>query len=202
MTRDHRVDELAIVDQGLASRCANVLVLPNPAPAMTSKGAALLRRLVLGKNLSAPGAWLRHLRRGPPATAGGSALNGALASSNAGSGALLAGAMEIEHHDAMGNDATADAWIEIFSAIVVGETTVRWYVEYCEVDSRSIVADRRTEGEAIWIAKERDLPITHCGRPMPPSWETSAQAPRQIDPRVGEDAWLRFNAGRGRQMGQ
>lgn len=101
----------------------------------------------------------------------------------------------------MGDNAIDDAWLEIFSAIAAGETTVRWYVDYCTADSRSTVADRGTEDEAISTAKEWDLPITHCGIPMPPSWETSAQAPRQIDPGAGEDAWPRFNAGRGRQMG-
>jgi hypothetical protein len=101
-----------------------------------------------------------------------------------------------------GNDAIAEAWIEISSGIAVGETTVRWYVEYCTADSRSTIADRKTEDEAILAANEWDLPITHCGRPTPPSWETAAQARTSIDPRAGKDEWPRFNAGRGRQMGR
>lgn len=75
----------------------------------------------------------------------------------------------------MGDDAVDHAWLEVFSAIAAGETTVRWYVEYCTADSRSTVADRRTEDEAILAAKEWDLPITPCSRPSHPSREISAQ---------------------------
>lgn len=66
-----------------------------------------------------------------------------------------------ETEGAMGDDAIADAWLEIFSATAAGETTVRWYAEYCTAASRSIVADRRTEHEAISAALEWDLPIVH-----------------------------------------
>lgn len=65
----------------------------------------------------------------------------------------------------MGGDAIADAWLEIFSATAAGETTVRWYVEYCTAYSRSIVADRRTQDEAISAAQEWDLPIAHSSSP-------------------------------------
>ena len=59
----------------------------------------------------------------------------------------------------MGDDAIADAWIESSSGIAAGETTIRWYAEYCTANSRSVVADRRTEHEAISAALEWDLPI-------------------------------------------
>lgn len=74
-----------------------------------------------------------------------------------------------EADGAMGDDAVAEAWIEISSGIAAGETTVRWYAEYCTAYSRSTVADRRTEDEVISAAKDWDLPITHCSRPPLPS---------------------------------
>jgi hypothetical protein len=54
-----------------------------------------------------------------------------------------------------GNDAIGHAWIEISFGIAVAVTTVRWYAEYCTAESRSIVADRRTEHEAISAGRSR-----------------------------------------------
>lgn len=58
-------------------------------------------------------------------------------------------------------NAIDDAWIEIASGIAIGETTVRWYVEYCSAGNRCIIADRRTEDEAILTALAWELPIVH-----------------------------------------
>ncbi len=59
------------------------------------------------------------------------------------------------------NDTIDQAWIEISSRLANGETTIRWYVEYCSAANRCVVADRRTEDEAISAAMGWELPIVH-----------------------------------------
>lgn len=86
---------------------------------------------------------------------------------------------------AMGRCAIAAAWIEISSGIAAGETTIRWYAEYCTADSRSIVADRRTEHEAISVALEWDLPVVHSRKSPGLLPETSAPLPKYLD--LGND---------------